>query len=254
MIRKTPLPNGRAELQFIAKAFRRPALDELHGPFERRFFSGRQQEMKMIPHQNERVQLVSSLVAIVQQRLHENFASARGLEDGSPFPRFRGHEIRSRDASMTLRNRHFLKCPSAAKAALLIRLFGTAEAVPLREPVLEWLLDDCRVLGALFQKQVGQFFFCLQLALLLCWVSETSASEYPNAVACLLTIWTRERTYRLKPVLKGTLPSGFCLLFRSFPKGPPFPNRRGRMVDSSLHSMTCALPDPLFASHFRYRG
>jgi len=79
MIREARLPDGRARFQ----PERESSLDELNGALQGDFLSGRDCRVKMIGHDDEIMQAVSALVAIVKDHFEEQVGRGSVLEQGS---------------------------------------------------------------------------------------------------------------------------------------------------------------------------
>jgi hypothetical protein len=126
MVAETSLPYWTLVKELFAKRVRGAAFDELNRMLQSDGFGRGEQRVKMIGHQDETVEAITPLVSVAEQGFDKNLARWSNLEYGAAFPGTTGHEICSGNACVALRNGH----PSAAKAALLCVVYGTAEAVP----------------------------------------------------------------------------------------------------------------------------
>lgn len=80
MIRKARLPDRKARLQ----SKRKPSLDELNGALQRDFHRRRNQGMKMVRHDDQIMQSVFALAAIVEEDVDEQVGSGGGLKQSFP--------------------------------------------------------------------------------------------------------------------------------------------------------------------------
>ncbi len=87
VIRETFLPDYTS-----LQPERKSSLDELHGPFQRNFFSRRDQQMHMIRHDDEFVQQIFPFVAIMGERLEKEVSGCLAAEDGQMSRSYRGDE------------------------------------------------------------------------------------------------------------------------------------------------------------------
>ena len=71
------------------------ALDELHGFFKRNIRSGRDQRVKMVRHDDERMHKESPLAAVVEDGSQKQFRCGRDLKKAAAFGRHSGDQIRA---------------------------------------------------------------------------------------------------------------------------------------------------------------
>jgi len=69
-------------------------LDELHGLFQRNFWSGRDYSVEMVRHDDERMQKKSSLAAIVKDGLFEQLRGGCDLKNAPALRCYGGYQIR----------------------------------------------------------------------------------------------------------------------------------------------------------------
>jgi hypothetical protein len=81
------------QLVFPAKG--EAALDELHGLFQRNVWGRRDQSVEMVGHDDKGMQQESSLTAVIEESLLQQFRSGGDLEDTAALCRHSGYEIRT---------------------------------------------------------------------------------------------------------------------------------------------------------------
>ena len=114
MIRESFLPDFAAA-DFLADGVRIAAFDELHGALEGDVSRGRDEQMHVIWHEHEGMELKASLAPIVIEGLEEQPGVVFYDEESSTLEGCRGDEIRSGRRSEA--GRFHLRWPSAAEAA-----------------------------------------------------------------------------------------------------------------------------------------
>jgi hypothetical protein len=82
-----------AQLAFQAKG--EAALDELHGLFKRNVWSWRNQNVEMVGHDDKGMQQESTLTAVIEDGLLQQFRGGGHLEDAAALCRHSGYEIRA---------------------------------------------------------------------------------------------------------------------------------------------------------------
>ena len=85
VIGETRLPD--CHLFHFPKPIRKPTLDELECPLQGDYGRGRQQDMDVVRHDNEFMQQIFPLVAIVEQHVQQQSRSRIIAKDWKPPPR-----------------------------------------------------------------------------------------------------------------------------------------------------------------------
>lgn len=95
---KSALPDLSQVPQFFLQAVGESALDELHGPFNGRIACDREQQMQVVRHDDEIVQLEFSRRNVGTQHVDQQQGIALRLEQGPPHAGGCGGEKRARRA------------------------------------------------------------------------------------------------------------------------------------------------------------
>jgi len=127
MVTETALPDRELVGQFVTNAVRRAALDVLDNALEGGCGRGRQEDMKMIRHQDEGVEHIDTLLTIVEQRINEDFAGRRLGKQWTALPGSGGHKVCPGQLAVPFGDAHV---PQGLKPSSFFAAFGTAEAVP----------------------------------------------------------------------------------------------------------------------------
>ncbi len=128
MIGKSALPNLALSSNDSAEFVRVRAFDQLNRPLDGYVDRGRQQEMYMLGHQNERMQFVPPVAAMTKKSSQENSDVRFDHEQSAAFPSHKSDEVssRRRDKSRLLQSK-----PQRLKAASTFELkLARVELVP----------------------------------------------------------------------------------------------------------------------------
>jgi len=114
MIRESARPDFALAAQDFAKSMRRSTFDELNSVFERDLGGRRDEEMNVLRHDDERMDLKAALTAVSVEGLEEDAHVVFNDEKTTSLPSREGYEVSSGrgDESSRLQER-----TSAAKAA-----------------------------------------------------------------------------------------------------------------------------------------
>jgi hypothetical protein len=91
MLVKARLPDLSGKL--LSNLMGKPALDALGAALDRLVERRSQQHMQMLWHDDEPMQLVASLIPIVEERLYQQFGIFRPHEQGMPLIRRSGEGV-----------------------------------------------------------------------------------------------------------------------------------------------------------------
>jgi hypothetical protein len=116
VIGESALPDFPLSAKYCAQRMRRSALNELNGMFERYVFGGSEQQVDMLWHNDESVELIATVPAVTVESCQEDSCVVLDNKKPSAPPSAEGYKVSSggRNESSGLQDR-----TSAAKAASL---------------------------------------------------------------------------------------------------------------------------------------
>lgn len=108
MIAEPALPHGKTEVQLLPNPVGRAAFDVLNSPLQSCALRWGENDVKMIGHEHEGVELIRLLIAVMKQGFEENPTNRFFDKQRPALPGARGNEVYSWQPSMALGNRHAL--------------------------------------------------------------------------------------------------------------------------------------------------